>query len=141
MSAPKPHSRELNSAQVILSLIHISCFQNTTFLCNSECCKGKWYFENTLAGCGYKYLGLCKNYGYCLLYTSDVPFTCEHDRDIKFIVDKADVDETNATAKVENISKVFEQVKGTSVCVYLPLFQPPSLLWFLKPVVDICRCV
>ena len=42
---------------------------------------------------------------------TDVPFTCEHDRDIEFLVDKADVDETNATAKVENISKVFEQTQ------------------------------
>ena len=29
----------------------------------------------------------------------------------KRAVDKADVDETNATAKVENISKVFEQTQ------------------------------
>jgi len=28
----------------------------------------------------------------------DVPYTVEHDRDISFLVDKADVDETNATA-------------------------------------------
>lgn len=42
---------------------------------------------------------------------TDVPFTCEHDRNIEFLVDKADVDETNATAKVENISKVFEQTQ------------------------------
>ena len=41
---------------------------------------------------------------------TDVPFTCEHDRDIEFLVDKADVDETNATAKVENISKTDHQV-------------------------------
>ena len=40
---------------------------------------------------------------------TDVPFTCEHDRDIEFLVDKADVDETNSTASVENISKTFEQ--------------------------------
>ena len=39
----------------------------------------------------------------------DVPFTLEHDRDVEFIVDKADVDETNATASIQNISRVFEQ--------------------------------
>lgn len=42
---------------------------------------------------------------------TDKTFTCEHDRDIQFLVDKADVDETNATASVENISKVFEQTQ------------------------------
>ena len=39
----------------------------------------------------------------------DVPFTLEHDRDVEFMVDKADVDETNATESIQNISRVFEQ--------------------------------
>lgn len=38
---------------------------------------------------------------------TDVPFTLSHDRDIEFLVDKLDVDETNATASMENISKTF----------------------------------
>lgn len=38
---------------------------------------------------------------------TDVPFTLTHDRDIEFLVDKLDVDETNATASMENISKTF----------------------------------
>lgn len=43
----------------------------------------------------------------------DVPFTVTHDRDISFLVDKADVDETNKTASIKNISKVFEQTQAT----------------------------
>lgn len=39
----------------------------------------------------------------------DVPFTLTHDRDIEFMVDKADVDETNSTASIQNISRTFEQ--------------------------------
>ena len=39
----------------------------------------------------------------------DVPFTVTHDRDISFLVDKADVDGTNATASIQNISRTFEQ--------------------------------
>ena len=39
----------------------------------------------------------------------DVPYTLTHDRDVEFMVDKADVDETNATASIQNISRVFEQ--------------------------------
>ena len=41
----------------------------------------------------------------------DVPFTLTHDRDISFLVDKADVDETNATASIQNISKTFEMTQ------------------------------
>lgn len=42
---------------------------------------------------------------------TDVPFTLEHDRDVEFLIDKADVDETNATASIQNISRVFEQTE------------------------------
>jgi len=38
---------------------------------------------------------------------TDVPFVIEHDRDIQFPVDRADVDESNQTATVQNISEVF----------------------------------
>lgn len=40
---------------------------------------------------------------------TDVPYTLTHDRDVEFMVDKADVDETNATASIQNISRVFER--------------------------------
>lgn len=39
---------------------------------------------------------------------TDVPFTLTHDRDIEFLVDQADVDETNATTSIQNISRTFE---------------------------------
>nr|WP_301905965.1 phage capsid protein [uncultured Anaerostipes sp.]DAQ13401.1 MAG TPA: major capsid protein [Caudoviricetes sp.] len=42
----------------------------------------------------------------------DVPFTVGHDRDVQFLVDKADVDETNATASIQNISRIFEQTQA-----------------------------
>ena len=40
---------------------------------------------------------------------TDVPYTLTHDRDVEFMVDKADVDETNATASIQNISREFEK--------------------------------
>lgn len=43
---------------------------------------------------------------------TDVPFTLTHDRDIQFLVDKADVDETNQTASIQNISRTFEQTQA-----------------------------
>lgn len=38
----------------------------------------------------------------------DNTFTVTHDRDIEFLVDKADIDETNQTASIQNISRTFE---------------------------------
>ena len=43
----------------------------------------------------------------------DVPFTVTHDRDVEFLVDVADVDETNQTASIQNISRTFEQTQAT----------------------------
>lgn len=43
---------------------------------------------------------------------TDVPYTLTHDRDVQFLVDKADVDETNKTASIQNISSVFEQTQA-----------------------------
>lgn len=42
----------------------------------------------------------------------DIPYTVTHDRDVQFLVDIADVDETNQTASIQNISRVFEQTQG-----------------------------
>ena len=42
---------------------------------------------------------------------TDTDFTVTHDRDVQFLVDKADVDETNRTASIQNISHVFEQTQ------------------------------
>ena len=42
---------------------------------------------------------------------TDVAYTVEHDRDVSFLVDKADVDETNETASIQNITRVFEQTQ------------------------------
>ena len=42
----------------------------------------------------------------------DVPFTVMHDRDISFLVDKADVDESNATASIQNVAKVFTRTQS-----------------------------
>lgn len=43
---------------------------------------------------------------------TDIPYTLTHDRDVEFIVDKADVDETNETASMQNVSKTFEMTQA-----------------------------
>lgn len=42
----------------------------------------------------------------------DVPFTLYFDRDIEFLVDTADVDETNQTAAIQNISERFIELQA-----------------------------
>ena len=39
---------------------------------------------------------------------SDNEYTVAHSRNIQFVVDKADVDETNKTASIQNIAKTFQ---------------------------------
>ena len=39
------------------------------------------------------------------LVEADHPYSLDHDRDVEFLIDKADVDESNLTATVENVSK------------------------------------
>lgn len=43
---------------------------------------------------------------------TDHPFTVTHDRDIEFLVDKADVDESNATASIQNIARTFTKTQS-----------------------------
>lgn len=43
---------------------------------------------------------------------TDHPYTVAHDRDIEFLVDKADVDESNATASIQNIAQVFTKTQS-----------------------------
>lgn len=43
---------------------------------------------------------------------TDHPFTVTHDRDVEFLVDKADVDESNATASIQNIAQVFTRTQS-----------------------------
>ena len=43
---------------------------------------------------------------------TDVPFTLTHDRDVEFLIDKLDVDESNETASIKNISEVFTKTQG-----------------------------
>ena len=43
---------------------------------------------------------------------TDKPFYLEHDRNIEFLIDKREVDETNATASIQNVAMVFEQTQA-----------------------------
>lgn len=62
---------------------------------------------------------------------NDNEYKVEHSRDVEFLVDIADVDETNATASIENISKSFELQQAT----------PESDAYFFSKVAKIAQGV
>ena len=51
---------------------------------------------------------------------TDKSYTVSHDRDVEFLIDKADVDESNATAAVKNISALswINENSPPTVCAY-----------------------
>lgn len=59
---------------------------------------------------GYQNHKLTGGFNRGFLTQVDHDFTMEHDRDIEFYVDKEEVDETNQTASIMNVSANFEQV-------------------------------
>lgn len=42
----------------------------------------------------------------------DVPYTVSHTRDIELFIDKADIDETNYTASIENVAMIFQKTQS-----------------------------
>ena len=69
----------------------------------------KTFHFTQMSTSGYKNHGRNGGWNKGSFAQKDVPYTVAHDRDISFLVDKADVDETNATASIQNISRTFEQ--------------------------------
>ena len=71
----------------------------------------KTFHFTQMSTSGYKNHNRSGGWNKCNYTQKDVPFTLTHDRDVSFLVDKADVDETNATASIQNISKTFEMTQ------------------------------
>lgn len=44
---------------------------------------------------------------------TDVPFTLQHDRDIEFLIDKREIDETNSTASIKNVAETFQKTQAS----------------------------
>lgn len=73
---------------------------------------GKTFHFTQLSTSGYKSHSRNGGWNRGGFVQTDVPYTLTHDRDIEFIVDKLDVDETNSTASMENISKTFVRTQS-----------------------------
>lgn len=73
----------------------------------------KTFHFTQMSTSGYRNHSVGGNFKRGVYTQTDVPFTLQHDRDIEFLVDKREVDETNATASIENIAMTFEKAQAT----------------------------
>lgn len=88
--------------------------QNTLsspFLTNNVTWLGKksFHFSN-LQTTGFKNHNRNGGWNKGTVKTTDIVYTLEHDRDVQFLVDVSDVDETDQVASIQNISNTFERV-------------------------------
>ena len=103
----------LNYAQVwepeLLEILMQGTLTSPFVTTNVKWLNAKTFHFTRLSTSGYKNHNRNGGWNKGSFAQTDVPFTLTHDRDISFLVDKADVDETNATASIQNISPNFEQ--------------------------------
>lgn len=73
----------------------------------------KTFHFTTMTTSGYKTHGLGGGWNRGKITQTDHPYTLEHDRDVEFFVDKREVDESNQTASIQNISNQFTITQST----------------------------
>ncbi len=79
---------------------------------NVEWLNAKTFHFTTLKVGGYKQHKLTGGWNRQKFEEEDIPYTVDNDRDVEFFVDKREVDETNRTASIENISDVFTKTQA-----------------------------
>lgn len=105
----------LNYAEVwspdLLEILIDGCYTSPFITSNVQWLSAKTFHFTHMRTSGYKSHSRKGGWNKGEYDQEDVPFTVTHDRDIEFLVDKADVDETNSTASIKNISKVFHETQ------------------------------
>ena len=99
----------LNYAEVwspdLLEILMDGCYTSPFITSNVQWLSAKTFHFTHMRTSGYKSHSRKGGWNKGEYDQEDDPFTVTHDRDIEFLVDKADVDETNSTASIKNISK------------------------------------
>lgn len=98
-------------APEIIAILNQGCLTAPFITDNVRWLDNKTFHFTQMSTTGYKPHTRAGGWNRGELAQTDVPFTILHDRDVEFFIDKADVIETNGTAKAENISKVFAQTQ------------------------------
>lgn len=105
----------LNYAEVwspdLLEILMDGCYTSPFITSNVQWLSAKTFHFTHMRTSGYKSHSRKGGWNKGEYDQEDDPFTVTHDRDIEFLVDKADVDETNSTASIKNISKVFHETQ------------------------------
>lgn len=105
----------LNYAEVwspeLLEILMDGCYTSPFITSNVKWLNAKTFHFTHMRTSGYKQHSRNGGWNKGEYVQEDVPFTVQHDRDISFLVDKADVDETNQTASIENVSKTFHETQ------------------------------
>lgn len=92
-----------NLLEIIVGDTYISPFIRS----NVKWLNAKTFHFTQMATTGYQKHSRSGGWNQGEYVQNDVPYTVMHDRDVEFMIDKADVDETNATASIQNISSIF----------------------------------
>lgn len=95
----------------ILEIINQGILTAPFFTTNVDWVGAKDFHFTQMSVSGYKAHSREGGWNKGTITQTDKTFTVEHDRDISFLVDKADVDETARTAAVEKVSTVFAQTQ------------------------------
>ena len=106
-----PHS--LNYAEKytgeVLETIEQGLLTAPFFTTNVDWLDAKTFHFTQMSVSGYKNHSRTGGWNSGVISQIDVPFTVAHDRDIQFLVDKADTDETARTAAIEKVSMTFAE--------------------------------
>jgi hypothetical protein len=95
----------------ILEIINQGLLTAPFLTTNVEWVGAKDFHFTQQAVSGYKAHGRNGGWNRGTITETDKVYTVAHDRDIEFLVDKADADETARTAAIENISNTFVQTQ------------------------------
>lgn len=79
---------------------------------NVDWLDAKTFHFTQLSVGGYKNHVLTGGWNRQSVTESDKSYTLSHDRDVEFLLDKREVDESNKTATIENVSVQFEMTQG-----------------------------
>lgn len=105
----------LNYAQVwepeLLEILMQGTITSPFITTNVKWLNAKTFHFTQMSVSGYKNHNRNGGWNKGTVAQQDKAYTVEHDRDIEFLIDKGDVDETNATASIQNVSRVFEQTQ------------------------------
>ena len=95
----------------LLEILMDGCYTSPFITSNVKWLGAKTFHFTHMRTSGYKQHSRNGGWNRGEYIQEDVPYTVQHDRDIEFLVDKADVDESNQTASIKNVSETFHKTQ------------------------------